>query len=283
MDTIEKAVDRLAKAGQREQGPVMPSAGVEHSGRDDGQDKGILEINLDRLVEKGMLTPDLGRSQIAEEYRHIKRPLLKNVANPPPSMAENSNTIMITSAIPGEGKTFNAINLAMSIAMELDHTCLLVDADVERPSVFANLGIYYNGKGLVDYLVEGDFDLADILFRTNVPKLSVMPAGHRHAHATELLASENMRLMLVELAQRYHDRVIVFDTPPLMATSEARVLSNLMGQIVIVVEAVRTKQSVIKQALELVDRSHVTGMILNKTRTRQSHDYYDYYSKAKSK
>ncbi len=284
MDTIEKAVGRMGdkKPLGNTESPARAAAGTvppAAQGAPSRSDSRVLDIDLNRLLEKGMIIPSMGRSQIAEEYRHIKRPLLKNVLHPPAGMADNSNTIMVTSALPGEGKTFTAINLAMSIAMELDHTCLLVDADVERPSIFSTLGIDYAGKGLIDYLVAEDFDLSEVMFRTNVPKLTVMPAGHRHAHATELLASEGMRALLSELAQRYHDRVIIFDAPPLLATSEARVLAGLMGQIVIVVEAVRTKQSVIKQALELVDKQRITGMVLNKARTRQSHDYYDYYSK----
>lgn len=272
MNTIEKALGKLKEHdAQKNVGNVASPDRRPASGSSSAN---MVNIDMAYLESKGIVTPETGRSQIAEEMRQIKRPLLRTIKKMHVGSADNLNTIMVTSALPGEGKTFTAVNLAMSIAMELDHTCLLIDADVMRPNVMRTLGVQYEGKGLVDYLVDRNFDLSDILLKTNIPTLSVLPAGRPHSHATELLASDSMTRMLTELAERYHDRVIIFDSPPLLATSEARVLAGAIGQIVVVVEAIRTEQSIVKSAVELLDRSKTIGMVLNKSRIQQSHGYY---------
>jgi exopolysaccharide/PEP-CTERM locus tyrosine autokinase len=151
------------------------------------------------------------------------------------------------------------------MATEMDRTVLLVEADVAKPAVCQYLGVPEPEKGLVDYLAESKLDLSDLMLKTNVPKLSILPAGQRHAHSTELLASSNMANLMEELSQRYSDRVVIFDTPPLLLTSEAGVLAGLMGQIVLVVEAGKTPQSVVKDAVALLDPNQIIGVLLNKS------------------
>ena len=182
---------------------------------------------------------------------------------------------MVTSAMPGEGKSFTAINLAVSIAMELDHTVLLVDADVSRPSVLRHLGLAPE-RGLMDVLTGDVDDLGDVLLRTNIEKLSILPAGMPHPRATELLASDSMNQLLEQIAKRYPDRIIVFDSPPLLVTTEARVLATHMGQIVVVVEAERTTQGSVRQALGTIDACPVKLMVLNKSRRAGAGSYYGY-------
>lgn len=224
-------------------------------------------IDLAMLHEKGLVTPDRPRSTIAEEFRVIKRPLLRNVIEEGPARIDNANLIMITSALSGEGKTFNAINLAISMAMELDYTVLLVDADVSRPSVFRQLGLAPE-RGLMDILSGEVDDLSDVLLRTNIEKLSLLPAGMPHSRATELLASENMNRLLKQMATRYSDRIIVFDSPPLLLTTESRVLATHMGQVVVVVEAERTTHASIRQALATIESCPVKMTVLNKSLRR---------------
>lgn len=235
-----------------------------------------VKLDIDRLKQMGLLTPDMSRSSLAEEFRQIKRPLLINAFGQGASVVPNANLIMVTSALPGEGKTFTAINLAMSIAMEMDRTVLLVDGDISRPSLTKNFG-FEDELGLVDVLVEESVDLAEVLIRTDVPKLTVLPAGTRHHHVTELLASEYMKDLATELSQRYPDRVVVFDTPPLLATTQAGVLSRLMGQVAVVVEAGRAPQNVIKEALSRIEHCEIVGLVLNKSIQRSGSDYYYYY------
>lgn len=235
-----------------------------------------IKLDLIRLRAAGMITPDNARSQIAEEFRMIKRPLLKNAFGQGAALVKDGNLIMVTSAFPSEGKTFNAINLAMSIAMEMDNTVLLIDADVPRPSVTGYFGIE-SGPGLVDYLVGDHADLSQLMIKTDIPKLTLLPAGRRHHHSTELLASESMRTLMAELSQRYPDRVVIFDSPPLLATTEASVLASLMGQIVVVVESEKTTQDALKEALSLLDANKSINLILNKSRQSFGSDYYGAY------
>lgn len=238
---------------------------------------GTVEVDLLRLQSLGMITPDMKRSQIAEEYRMIKRPLLNNAAGKGATIIPNGNLIMVTSSVPGEGKTFTSVNLAISIALEMDKTVLLVDADVAKSSVSKALGIK-TGNGLVEYLSGEVASLRDVFLRTNIPKLSILPSGKRHDRSTELLASENMKKLLQELSYRYPDRIIVFDSPPLLVTTEASVLANQMGQIVMVVEAERTSKEVLKEAISLIDDQKIIGLVLNKSGQLFGSDYYGSYS-----
>ncbi|WP_350281889.1 XrtA-associated tyrosine autokinase [Nitrosomonas sp.] len=235
-----------------------------------------IEIDLENLHRKGVVTLHHTKSEIAEQFRLIKRPLLANAFNPD-SGVKNGNLIMVTSSLSGEGKSFCSLNLAMSIAMEMDHRVLLVDADVARPSIPATLGFSPEELGLLDVLRDSQLSISDVMMKTNVKKLTLIPAGRRHTHATELLASQSMRSILVELAQRYHDRVVIFDSPPLLLTSEARVLAGQMGQIVLVVEAERTTQQTVKEALQQIEACDVVNLIYNKARAHGSTGYYGYY------
>lgn len=224
------------------------------------------DIDLQRLAAAGFVTPDLPRSRIAEEFRIIKRPLLMNASDKRPRGIRNGNLIMVTSAVPGEGKTFTSLNLAVSIASELNRTVLLVDADVARPSLPHILGIPA-GPGLMDVLDNRNLALADVLIRTNVDKLTLLSSGTPHAQATELLASDAMSQLLDDMAARYPDRIVIFDSPPLMVTTESRVLATHMGQIVVVVHAESTLQSDVKKALATIEACPIKLMVLNQART----------------
>ena len=236
-----------------------------------------IELDLARMRELGMVTAAGGRTNLLEEFRIIKRPLLKRAFTERGPKDNPGNLIMVTSSLPGEGKTYSAINLAMSIAMELDHTVLLVDADVARPSVLRTLGLPAQ-RGLMDILLDDKLDLADVMLRTNVDTLSILPAGTSTPRATELLASSTMTAMVHELAHRYPDRVIIFDSPPLMLTSESRVLASHMGQIIVVVEAQTTTQHAVKEALHQLEGMANVNLLYNKTRDIPGiEETYDYH------
>lgn len=233
-------------------------------------------IDLERLKEAGMVTPDNSRSQISRDYRVIKRPLLNNVIGRSAAPIRNANLIMVTSGLQGEGKSFSSINLAMSIAMELDHTVLLVEADVIKPAIFKYLGLPHPATGLVDYL-EKQTPLNDILYKTNIPKLALLPAGPPNLRAAELLSSAGMTRLMLELSERYNDRIVIIDSPPLLLSSEAVALSSLVGQIVMIVEAGKTPQTVVKDALALVNSQQVVGVVLNKTKNKERGYGYGVY------
>jgi protein-tyrosine kinase len=234
-------------------------------------------INLARLHRMGVVSPDAEKSQIAEEFRIIKRPLIANAFGLGGARVKNGNMIMVTSSLPGEGKSFCAINLAISMAMEMDRTVLLIDADVAKPRVPEYLGIHAD-LGLLDVLQDNTLKLSDVMIKTDIAKLTVLPAGRTYKRATELLASDAMTRLVEDIGNRYPDRIIVFDSPPLLATSEASVLATHMGQIVMVVEAERTSQDAVREALSHIQSCEVINMLLNKaTPTPGADYYYGYY------
>ncbi len=233
------------------------------------------DLNLAKLKNLNIITPQAEHSNMAEEFRMIKRPLLDNAFGQNGPKVKNGNLIMVTSSLPGEGKTFCSINLAMSIAMEMGRTVLLVDADAPNPNLLKKLGISYD-TGLLDLLQDDKLQLSDVIIRTNIENLSLLPAGRHNRHATELLASDAMSALLNDMAQRYPDRIILFDSPPLLVTSEASVLASHMGQIVMVVEAEKTPQPAVRQALTLIEDCELTWVLLNKAKTLAGVDYYGY-------
>ena len=230
-----------------------------------------VELDLDALAAAGYVTPNSPRTRTADQFRVVKRPLIRNAMGDGKEGTAHSNLIMVTSALAGEGKSFTAVNLAMSIATELDHTVMLVDADVARPSVLRILGLP-SGPGLLD-LLDDSSDMSNVLLRTNVDKLTVLPSGTPHARATELLASEAMRQLLDDMASRYPDRIIIFDSPPLLLTTESRALATNMGQIVVVVQAGRTLQSDVQHALATIESCPVKMMLLNQVRVDERSAY----------
>lgn len=278
--TIGRLADRLAAqdtappaAAARPAAP-KPTAASLHTSQASGEP---VRLQLELLRARGFVTPDGDQSQLAQEFRVIKRPLLDNALGRGAAPVTNGRRIMVTSAFPGEGKSFNAINLALSIAAERDMQVMLVDADVAKPSVPRELG-FQADRGLMDWLqADGNFDLASLVLPTNVDKLSVLPAGRRNNQSTELLASAAMNRLLDELSRRFPDHVLVFDSPPLLVTTEARVLASYMGQIVMVVEASSTAQEAVKEALATIESCEVVGMVLNKAHRAGSKAYYGGY------
>lgn len=239
-----------------------------------------VQIDLDRLTAMGYLTPETPRAQIADEFRLIKRTLLGHVRERPVANPDRANLIMVTSSLPGEGKTFVAVNLAISLAMELDTTVLLVDADVSRPAVLKRLGLP-SAPGLLDLLTDPSVGISDVMLRTNIDKLTLLPAGAPQGRATELLSSDAMNRLLDEMASRYHDRILVFDAPPLLPSTESRALATHMGQVVVVVEAERTPQKTVMQALAALESCPVVMPLLNKISRSEVGSYYGYYDPAK--
>ncbi|WP_448547411.1 XrtA-associated tyrosine autokinase [Thalassotalea fusca] len=234
-------------------------------------------LNLDKesLNSRGFLIDTGTRKSIKDEFRTIKRKLLNNAFGSGARTLKNSNLIMVSSSKPNEGKTFISINLALSIALEQDKTVLLVDADVLRPSVNRELGLEQT-PGLIEYLLGQHDSIGEMLYSTNVDKLKLIPAGEPHHLSNELLASDRMAALAQELADRYPDRVVIFDCPPLIGVTETPVLANLMGQAVIVAEESKTLVADVKQATEPLSEDLAVGIVLNKA-IRSHKDMYGYY------
>ena len=232
-------------------------------GADGASPENRRDIDLARLQAAGLINPAAPDSRLLHEFRVLKRPLIQHALGRSGVAAPNRNLIMVTSSLPGEGKTFVALNLAISMAMEVDCTVLLVDADVVAPSVPKLLGIK-PGKGLMDLLGEQPAAFGEVLLHTNIERLSLMLAGAPHAGASELLASDAMSELLAEVSRRYPDRIVIFDSPPLLSTTESRVLASHMGQVLVVVQAERTTHATLENALSTVEGCPMVMTLLNR-------------------
>lgn len=233
------------------------------------------QLDLASLERTGKLVSLSRRSALSESFRQIKRPLLMNVRQRR-APVQRATLIMVTSALPGEGKTFVAANLAMSLAAEIDTSVLLVDADVIRPALLTRLDVRA-GLGLLDVLTRDDLDVDSVVVPTNVPKLSLLPSGTPHPMSTEVLASRAMESLLMTLVARDPNRIVIFDVPPLLVTSEAQVMASRMGQVLMVVEASRTPSTAVAQAFAMLEDCPVVMSVLNKAPESSLTNGYGYY------
>ena len=230
-------------------------------------------LDEEQLTHGGLLAPLDQAIPIADEFRRIKRPLLENVIKSRDEEDGPINIIMVTSSLPGAGKTFCAVNLAASISLERELNVLLVDADVAKPHISKAFGLS-DHLGLIDILEDETRSISEVLVRTDLNDIQVLPAGRKHAQSTELLASDRMADVVQELATRYPDRIIIMDSPPLLLASEAQALANQVGQIAIVIESGKTLHQEVREMLETLDQSKPINVILNKSIYTQPGGYY---------
>lgn len=234
----------------------------------------------ERALQRAGWRPDEGEagSRLANEVRRIKRPVLDNINGRGAKPLMHAERIVVTSAIPGEGKTFTSVNLALSLALEPDFEVLLVDGDIPKSDITRVLGL--EGRpGLMDALANDRMNPEDAIVKTDIPNLSVLPSGERHPLAAELFGGRRMQKVLDELGKRRRQRLLVFDSSPLLATPESQVLVAHMGQVLVVVGAGSTRQHELSAALEAMGESQYVGMILNMSRLPASENhYYDHYS-----
>lgn len=219
-------------------------------------------VDREALAEKGMIQPGGAITILAEEFRLVKRALLGTMRDIASDDANRARTILVGSARPNDGKTFCAINLALSLAAERDYEVLLVDADFAKPDVLATLGIA-DGPGLLDALADGSIDVESLIVETDVPHLTVLSAGARTHADTELLASQRARDLIAALVADNPNRIVIFDTPPALAASPASVLAGLVGQVLMVVRADKTTEGDLRGAVALLDACEHLQLMLN--------------------
>ena len=237
-------------------------------------------VDRDKLREAGFIVPDGPVTGISEEFRIVKRQLLLaakgSSRNAPLPRGER---ILICSAHPDEGKTFCALNLALSIAAEKDNEVLLVDADFAKPSILSSLGLEGN-KGLMDALADPDLSVEDCIIHTDIPKLAILPAGEQTNNDTEYLASSRTEQVLGRLTQNNPHRIVIFDSPPALSASPASVLASHVGQVVMVVKADETTETALRDALSLMAGCEHIQLLLNGTKFsatgRRFGSYYGY-------
>jgi receptor protein-tyrosine kinase len=241
-------IDRRLEAVHRPLPPSRPAA----------------TLDLAALADSGHLVPDAMDGRLAEEMRVIKQPLLRR-ARAADAASQRLRLVMVTSALPGEGKTTFAINLAMSLATEPDHTVLLVDVDVRRGHAMRRLGVDARG-GLAELLANPAQPLHDLVRRTELPRLSVLPAGRADHLPTELLAGRACERLLDRLLDEHPDQLVVFDAPPLLTGSQAEVLAPQVGQVVVVVQAWRTPMRAVARAFARVSACAEVSAVLGRAR-----------------
>lgn len=228
-----------------------------------------LQVTDPMLRDAGLLAPFDQQRQITSEYRHLKRRLLAEI-----QAGTANRLVLMASALPGEGKSFSSANLALSLALEPDYTVLLVDADVIKPNLSRVFGVT-DRPGLVDAIADSGADVESMIVTTSVEGLSILPAGRTDPNATELFASSRMQ-QVVDHLLAVPNRLIVFDSLPLLLTTEARALVPLAGQILLVVRAESTPQQAVMQALDLIGEDANVKLILNAVVRTKAMKYLDY-------
>lgn len=223
---------------------------------------GAAPIDRDTLAASGFVVPGGEVSGIAEEFRLVKHQLLAGIERRVSLADEKRRTVLITSAQPGDGKSFSAINLALSLSGEHGVEVLLIDGDFSKPDLLQTLGIP-SGPGMVEALADPRSNPNDFVVRTDVPGLSVLPAGRKSNNVPELLASDRMREVLAKLIAGDRRRIILFDSPPALMASPATVLAGHVGQVLVVVRADRTTEADLRETIGLLSGCDHVGLILN--------------------
>jgi len=219
-------------------------------------------VDATGLKRCGMVDWSRDRSRISEEFRLVQRQIL-HTAFGPGAQPGISNLLMVTSARPGEGKSFTAINLAASIARLGDHHTLLIDADPKPDSLCHALGLAET-RGLLDLAANPKLDPASLMVRTPIERLSILPAGRERERGAKLFSTRGMTRLIQNLGCRYADRLLILDAPPCLSTSDPGVLAPVVGQILFVVEAERTQRDEVAASLDLIQACPNIALMLNK-------------------
>jgi protein-tyrosine kinase len=274
MSLVEQAISRLKSQNdpKAKTAPARAKAPTPIN-RETNATAPRLNIDLQELRAKGYLPEVEQDRSFGEHYRRIKRPLIeKAVAG---TAVGESRVIMVASAVPGDGKTFTSINLALSMALERDMSVLLVDSDVAKQHITGIFGLSRQ-PGLLDALQDDTVDPESLVIPTNIRGLSLLPAGSRAEGAAELLSSNRMLSIAENLCAVNTGRILLLDSPPLLITNEGRALLKIAGQVILVVRASSTPRQAVQAAIRLIDVRQAGGLILNDVTTASSDEYYGY-------
>lgn len=241
----------------------------------------LIQIDREAMREAGLIPPESETRKFDEEYRVIKRPILKNAFGKNSRDIEQGHVVLVTSALSGDGKTFTCINLALSLAQEKDIAVLLIDADIPKPHI-SNLFDAQDEPGLLDYLDDKTASIEDLELPTSAAGLTFLPAGKFRPNATELLSSRRMQKLLDYLSRRNPRQMVLIDSSPLLQTTESRALASIAGQSALVVRAGVTPREAVLDAIATLDASKPTNLILNQVRFGKNHGYYGGYYGADS-
>ncbi|HQT78187.1 MAG: hypothetical protein B7Z80_08560 [Rhodospirillales bacterium 20-64-7] len=263
--------------------PAAPAAPMIGLGAPDDRAGGLLQsqmtVDAVSLERAGMVDWSRTRSRISEEFRLVQRQIIRSAFGPGAEPGF-SNLLLVTSARPGEGKSFMSTNLAGSIARQGDHHVLLVDADSKRDSICYNLGLAQS-RGLLDLAANPKLDPGPLIAKTPIERLSILPVGRERERSAELFSTKEMTRLIQSLGRRYSDRLLILDAPPCLSTSDPAILAQVVGQILFVVEADRTQRDEIEASLDLIQACPTITLVLNKQQISSRYTfgaYSSYYS-----
>ena len=258
-------------------GASLSSFGVPETASATSMDaKAIVHLDFARLRDEGRVPSSEMTRQVEEEMRRVKWPVLNAIEGRGGEKAARHNVVLVTSAVPGEGKTFTSLNLALSIVRDRESRVVLVDGDVARPGLTPTLGL--EGRpGLNEVLEDTAMDVEAVIYRTDIDGLFFVPAGRWHDHSPEFFAGSRMPQVIEELSRRVGNGVIIFDSPPLLSTNDAQALTRYAGQVLLVVRSDDTEQQAVLDALALVYRTAVVSAVLNRVSPSIVSRYYGQY------
>jgi receptor protein-tyrosine kinase/non-specific protein-tyrosine kinase len=278
MSRIEKAMELAA---QLRKGSVAPTATqkIHQTERHPIHTPPPIDTVKERYAPNSPFLINMNEpySPIVEEFRKLKSALLKLTTE-----GVRKNTILVTSAVPNEGKSVTALNLAISLAQEYDHTVLLIDTDFRRPSIHRFLGIEQR-KGFSECLL-GEAQLDEVIIPTGIGRLSVITAGRDVSNPVELFASQKTEVLIAEMKSRYHDRFLIFDSPPVLPFAESRTLARMVDGVLFVVKEQLASQANVKEAIDALKGCELLGMIYNDAvidRNDEKYSSYRDYSRTK--
>jgi protein-tyrosine kinase len=272
---------RSSQTGRAQTGPSQTGASQKAGAVDPAASllQGPVSVDAVSLERAGMVDWSRTRTRISEEFRLVQRQILRSAFGPGAEPGF-SNLLLVTSARPGEGKSFMSTNLAGSIARQGDHHVLLVDADSKRDSICYSLGLA-QARGLLDLAANPKLDPTPLIVRTPIERLSILPVGRERERSAELFSTKEMTRLIQSLGRRYADRLLILDAPPCLSTSDPAVLAQVVGQIMFVVEADRTQRDEIEASLDLIQACPTITMVLNKQQISSRYTfgaYSSYYS-----
>jgi len=273
MSRIEEALAKAAKMRVGVQKPVQQNEPIATAVVET-----VASVPLPPLPEQVLVSPENPllvtindpHSPAAEEYRKIKSTLVKLT-----KQEQFDNVLMVTSCIANEGKSLTAVNLAVSLAQEHDHTVLLIDADLRRPMINKYLG-FAPQFGLTDYL-QHSCDIGDLISPTGIGRLSVISAGNPVRNPVELFSSQRMKDFVAEVKQRYPDRFVIFDAPPLLPFAETNFLAHIVDGVLFVIKERGVTEDNVHEAMNTLKGANVLGFIYNNAEIGLHDDRYYYY------
>ena len=273
MSRIEEALEKAVKtrsAGKGHNGGIKPASQAEMTSAPPGKifspARGAISVKNPTLV-----AATAPQSPIAEEYRKLKEMVIKLT-----QADQTKNTLMVTSAMVGEGKSTTSLNLAISLAQEFDHTVLLIDADLRKPSIEKYLDL--NPKpGLTDCLLD-NVEIQDVLLKTGIGKMMILPAGRIASNPGELFSSNKMSSLITEIKHRYADRYIIIDTPPVLPFAETRTMSRIVDGVIVVVKAGLCSPEDVQEALNAMHGANILGLVYNQATFDTLSTSYAYYN-----